>query len=202
MRGVIAGLMLVASALAGGASAQTAAPLSEEEQWQLIGKTWSLDQETRTRIFEADIIRRAIERVGIARGCPIVEQQIDDAVALNEARYRTLAIQTINDVYPADEFYESRFTFMPNGGRNSVLRKIMVRRDPAFFAKVANEVEGAALAPLKQLSPATDDWRGRFSDWLFKPENARTYQIACMLETSSNPDDLRRAFDGCYQTRD
>ncbi|MEM1052103.1 MAG: hypothetical protein AAGI28_08405 [Pseudomonadota bacterium] len=202
MRGITAGLALVLSCFAATASAQQPEPLTEEDKWQLIGKTWSLDQETRTRIFKYATVRRAIERIGIRRGCLIIEKVIDQTVASNEARYRNLAMQTISEVYSADEFYDDRFTFMPNGGRDSVLRRIMVRRDPAFFSQAVDEAEGAILAQLDELSPAADDWRGRFYNWRFQPRNALMYQIACSVETSSNPKERRRLWDYSYKIKD
>ncbi|MBA4045284.1 MAG: hypothetical protein C0471_12810 [Erythrobacter sp.] len=193
----IPAMLIVAST--GPLSAQVPETWNESAEWEMIGRTISLRSETSDRVYGSPEVQAELMRAGISDACQQAEKAIDGAVEEFSETYRELAIRGLRQRFTLAESYQNRFALGPNGGLASVLKRGLMRLDTELFDSVEARARGDVLRDLESLPAVEGDWRGRFSDWAFRPADGIVFRIACTLETDSNPDEHRQAFDGFYR---
>ena len=193
----IAALVAVTS----GVAAQTQKNWTEDDEWEMIGKTFPLEQETTKRVHENTKVQTELQRIGLAAACPVAKEAIKRNVANFSDEYRELAIRGLRVEYDLAETYTDQFLLVPNGAKASVLRRRLILMDGAFFDSVEAETLNAVVQKLGTLPDGSNDWRGRFSDWDFRQGFGQVFQMACLVETSSKPEATKLAFDGFYKRR-
>lgn len=169
-----------------------------------LGGTSLLKASVRSAVFDDVSVRAGLRRAGVASACPTVHEAIDAVLAAHEAEYREWAMPALREIITPEEESKPAGSISPSGFHEALGRRLLnrLRRDrPEFLPMITNEALTRTTEALTGLPPASADWRARFADWDFEKGPGLQYRIACLVETSGNPDNGKLAFDGFYKIR-
>lgn len=171
----------------------------EEAVWETIGETHGLKRSTRAAIYDDQNVRASIRRVGVSDACSIIEDSIDRVAHESSDAFRAIVIPKVRAMLPAEPSAVERFSVSPNGNRFGRLMQRLERESPQVFTDTHSDALDAISHALGNL-PTTEelDWRGAFSDWDFEGPNDTIWDSACMISTSSDPENAKLAFDRFY----